>query len=351
MQLRTAGDSIQAYPAQLAQGASVRPEWRRYKRAVNNILILGGSGFVGRSVCDKLVERSGGAGGQIVVPSRRPARAKHLQLLPTVRVVQADVHQAADLQRLLRGADAVVNLVAVLHGSEAEFNRVHVELPRQLASACRAAGVRRVVHVSALGVSDATAPSRYLRSKAAGEEALKAAGLELTVLRPSVIFGEHDRFTNLFAALQAVAPFVPLAGAQARFQPVCVQDVAAAIVRCLDRPSTIGQTFECAGPDVFTLKQIVEQAGRWSGHERPVFGLPDAAARVQAMLMELMPGTPLMSRDNIDSMRVPNVASGSLPGLQALGIVPASLASVTPGYLSPGRGLARLDRWRARHGG
>ncbi|MDP3823415.1 MAG: complex I NDUFA9 subunit family protein [Burkholderiales bacterium] len=314
---------------------------------MNNILILGGTGFVGRSVCDKLVERSGGAGGQIVVPSRRPARAKHLQLLPTLRVVQADVHQAADLQRLVQGADAVINLVAVLHGSEAEFRRVHVDLPLKLADACNATGVRRVVHVSALGVSDA-APSRYLRSKAAGEAALKAAKLDLTILRPSVIFGEYDSFTNLFATLQALAPFVPLAGAQARFQPVWVQDVATAIVRCLDQPSTIGQTFECAGPEVVTLQQIVEQVGRWSGHERLVFGLPGAAARAQALLMELMPGTPLMSRDNIDSMRVPNVASGDQPGLAALGITAAPMASVVPGYLSAGRGLARLDGWRAK---
>ena len=314
----------------------------------DNILILGGSGFVGRSVCDKLVERSGGAGGQIVVPSRRPARAKHLQLLPTLRVEPADVHNATELQQLVRGVDAVINLVGVLHGSESEFKRVHVELPHKLADACRAAGVRRLVHVSALGVSDDAAPSRYLRSKAAGEAALKAANLDLTILRPSVMFGEPDRFTNLFASLQAVAPFVPLAGAQARFQPVWVQDVAAAIVRCLDLPSASGQTFECAGPEVFTLQQIVQMAGRWSGHERPVFGLPDALARAQALVLEWMPGTPLMSRDNLDSMRVPNVAGGQLPGLAALGIAASPMASVVPGYLSAGRGVARLDGWRAR---
>lgn len=314
---------------------------------MNNILILGGTGFVGRSVCDKLIERSGGAGGEIVVPSRRPARAKHLQSLPTLRVAQADVHNAAELQRLVRGADAVINLVAVLHGSEATFKQVHVELPRKLADACQAAGVRRVVHVSALGVGDAP-PSRYLRSKAAGEAVLKAAKLDLTILRPSVIFGEHDHFTNLFATLQALVPFVPLAGAPARFQPVWVNDVAVAIVRCLDRPSSIGQTIECVGPEVLTLQQIVQMAGRWAGHARPVFGLPDALARAQALLMELMPGTPLMSRDNLDSMRVANVASGQLPGLASLGITASPMASVVPGYLSPGRGLARLDGWRAR---
>ena len=336
---------------------------------MKRILLLGGTGFVGRSVCDKLVERSGGAGDRIVVPTRNPARAKHLQLLPTVQLERADVHDEAQLRQLVEGADAVVNLVAILHGSDKAFERVHVELPRKLAAACNAAGVRRVVHVSALGVSTpgmgkpqgpgaaqaanpagATEPSRYLRSKAAGEAVLRSAGLDLTVLRPSVIFGEHDRFLNLFATLQAVFPVVPLGGAQARFQPVWVQDVASAIVRCLADPASIGQTFECAGPDVYTLRQIVQAAGRWSGHPRRVFGLPDALARALALLLEWLPGEPLMSRDNIDSMRVPNVASGALPGLSALGINAASLESVAPAYLAPGQGIARLDRWRAgRH--
>ena len=318
---------------------------------MNNILVLGGSGFVGRSLCDKLVEHSNGAGWRITVPSRKPARAKHLQMLPTVQIVAADVHDPAQLRALVEGADAVVNLVAILHGSEAAFERAHVALPRALAAACAAAGVRRVVHVSALGVSEpgaAAAPSLYLRSKTAGEVVLRASNLDLTLLRPSVIFGEHDRFLNLFATLQAVFPIMPLAGAQARFQPVWVQDVAQAIVACLDRPESIGQTYECAGPQVLTLQQIVEAAGRWSGHERHVIGLPDGLARLQAGMMELLPGEPLMSRDNVASMRVPNVATGRWPGLAALGIAPASMEAVVPGYLSAHRGLARLDRWRAK---
>ena len=322
---------------------------------MNRILVLGGTGFVGRALCDKLVECSGGAGQSVIVPTRDPARAKHLQLLPTVQLVRGDVHDEAQLGRLLQGADAVVNLVAILHGSDAAFQRVHVDLPRKLAAACQAANVRRVVHVSALGIGIGTGaggsagaePSRYLRSKAAGEAVLRAAGLDLTLLRPSVIFGEHDRFLNLFASLQAVFPVMPLGGAQARFQPVWVQDVAAAIVRCLADATTIGQTFECTGPGVFSLRQIVECAGRWSGHPRPVIGLPDALARAQALMMECLPGEPLMSRDNLDSMRAPNVAGGTLPGLAALGITPASMESVAPGYLAANKGIARLDRWRA----
>ena len=316
----------------------------------DNLLILGGTGFVGRSICGLLVDRSGGGSAQVVVPSRRPERAKHLQMLPTVRLAEADVHDEAQLTELLRGRDAVINLVAILHGSEAAFERAHVALPRTLARACAAAGVKRVVHISALGVGP-NAPSLYLRSKTAGEAVLAAAGLDLTILRPSVIFGEHDRFLNLFATLQAVFPVMPLAGASAKFQPVWVQDVAAAVVACLDDDSTIAKTYELAGPEVFTLKQLVELAGRCAGHARPVIGLPDALGRVQAFAMELLPGEPLMSRDNLASMRVPNVASGTLPGLAQLGIAAATLGSIAPDYLGPGRGVARLDRWRARRGG
>ena len=316
----------------------------------DNLLILGGTGFVGRSICGLLVDRSGGGSAQVVVPSRRPERAKHLQMLPTVRLAEADVHDEAQLTELLRGRDAVINLVAILHGSEAAFERAHVALPRTLARACAAAGVKRVVHISALGVGP-NAPSLYLRSKTAGEAVLAAAGLDLTILRPSVIFGEHDRFLNLFATLQAVFPVMPLAGASAKFQPVWVQDVAAAVVACLDDDSTIAKTYELAGPEVFTLKQLVELAGRCAGHARPVIGLPDALGRVQALAMELLPGEPLMSRDNLASMRVPNVASGTLPGLAQLGIAAATLGSIAPDYLGPGRGVARLDRWRARRGG
>jgi NADH dehydrogenase len=244
------------------------------------------------------------------------------------------------------GADAVINLVAVLHGSAAAFDQVHVALPRRLAAVCRTTGVRRVVHVSALGVAQ-NAPSMYLRSKAAGEAALHAAALDLTVIRPSVIFGAADRFLNVFARLQALAPVIPLAGLDTRFQPVWVEDVAAAIARCVRDNATVGQTYEAAGPEVLTLGELVRLAGRWAGHERPVVPLPMALARLQALVMEWMPGEPLMSRDNLDSMKVPNVASGALPGLDALGIAPTALAAIAPGYLGHTDGRARLDALRA----
>ncbi len=307
------------------------------------IIVLGGTGFVGRAVCERLTERRGD--GSVIVPTRRLMHGNRVRSLPTVELVQANVHDEAALQRLLAGADAVINLVAILHGSAADFERVHVALPRKLAAACKASGVRRLVHVSALGVGPGS-PSNYLRSKTAGEEVLQAAGLDLSLLRPSVIFGAEDRFLNLFAQLQAVAPVMPLAGGDARFQPVWVEDVAAAVVRCLDEPASIGQVYECVGPTVYTLSELVRLAGRWSGHERPQIPLPGFAGRLQATLMECLPGEPLMSRDNVDSMQVPNVATGSVPGLAALGITPAALEAVAPGYLGSRQGVARLDHWR-----
>ena len=314
---------------------------------MTHFLILGATGFVGRSVCEKLVERSGGGDDRIRVATRRVARARHLQLLPTVELAPGDVHDDATLARMLRDTDVVINLVAILHGSESEFERVHVRLPERLARACVAAGVRRVIHVSALGAA-VDAPSRYLRSKARGEAALRAAGLDLTVLRPSVIFGERDRFLNLFAELQSLFPVLPLASASARFQPVWVDDVATAIARVVDDGSTTGLTIECCGPRVYTLQELVALAGDWSGSSRPVLPLPAALGKLQALVMELLPGKTLMSRDNLDSMRVASVCSGKLPGLDRLGVETTPLDAVAPRYLGHVSGEARLEAWRAR---
>jgi uncharacterized protein YbjT (DUF2867 family) len=314
---------------------------------LRKFLILGGTGFVGRSICEKLVERSGGADGRLRIATRRFPRARHLQLLPTVEIACGDMHDEAVLARMLRDTDAVINLTGILHGSEAEFERVHVRLPARLGAACKAAGVRRIVHVSALGAAP-DAPSRYQRSKARGEEALKADGLDLTILRPSVIFGERDRFLNLFATLQSIFPVMPLASAAARFQPVWVDDVASAVVRSLDDPTTIGTTIECCGPRIYSLQELVRSAGQWSGAPRPVLPLPAAIGRLQALFMELLPGKALMSRDNIDSMRVANVASGRLPGLERLGIEPSPLEAIAPRYLGHVSGEKRLEAWRAR---
>ena len=295
---------------------------------MKKILILGGTGFVGRHLCEKLAEGD----YRTTVLTRRRANAKHLQMLPMVDVIEGSASDAATLIPMMAGHDAVVNLVAILHGNEAAFDKAHVQLPLALVKACDAAGQRRIIHVSSLG-ADLAAPSMYQRSKARGEAVLSSSGLDVSVLRPSVIFGAEDKFLNTFASLQKMLPFIPLAGSTARFQPVWVEDVASALVKCIENKHTIGQTFEACGPDVFTLKQLVQLAGQYSGHDKPVIGLPDGLARIQAALMELAPGEPIMSRDNLDAMKVDNVASGKLAGLEALGITPAAVSAVVPFYL------------------
>ncbi len=314
---------------------------------MKKVLVLGGTGFVGRHLCEKLVRD----GWRITVPTRRLRNAASVMMLPFLDPIEANIHDEAALTRLVAGHDAVVNLVAILQGSEQAFEHTHVALPDKLARACAATGVRRVLHVSALGAdarNPAALPSRYLRSKSRGEQVLRHAahaGLDLTVIRPSVIFGAEDKFLNVFAQLQAIFPLVPLAGAHALFQPVWVEDVASALAHCLRDEfahSSIGQTYEAVGPEVYTLAQLVRLAGQYAGvnggRGRPVIGLPDAVARVQAVLMELMPGEPVLSRDNLDSMKVPNVATGLHPGLEALGIQAAALPAVVPSYLG-GAGL------------
>ncbi|APW41991.1 complex I NDUFA9 subunit family protein [Rhodoferax saidenbachensis] len=331
---------------------------------MKNILVLGGTGFVGAHVCEKLVQQ----GYHVTVPTRRRNNARYVMHLPGLTVLEANVHDEAALTRLVAGHDAVVNLIAILHGNAAAFDKVHVNLPQKLARACIANGVHRVVHISALGADDqrpGAAPSEYLRSKGRGEAVLlhpanPAEALDVTVLRPSVIFGAEDKFLNLFAKLQNVFPFMPLAGANARFQPVWVQDVAAAVVLSL-QPSKpmpmpmsvsepIQRVYELVGPDVFTLKQLVQLAARLSiGRERPVIPLPQWLGRIQAAAMELAPGEPLMSRDNLDSMQQDNVASGTLPGLRALGIDAAALAPIAAQYLTADQANAGLLAMRQVH--
>ena len=313
------------------------------------ILVLGGSGFVGRQICEQLAR----LGWQITVPTRRAVNAAKVQSLPGLTVLEASVHSEADLARLMPGHDAVVNLVAVLHGSEARFEQVHVDLVGKISRAMQRAGVQRLVHVSALG-ADSQGPSMYQRSKARGEAVVQSAGLQLTVLRPSVIFGAEDKFLNLFADLQGLAPFMPLAGSGTRFQPVWVGDVARAVVTCLQNPATIGQTYELCGPDVLTLGELVQRAGQWAGvnhgRGRPVIGLPMWVGWLQAAAMELAPGEPLMSRDNLASMKVDNVATGQHPGLSALGITAASAVGVAPRYLGHRGPRSKLNRWRSGAG-
>ncbi len=301
---------------------------------MKNILLIGGTGFVGGAVAREIARRPGGAACRLTLPTRRRERCKHLATLPTADVVDADVHDPATLARLMAGHDAVISLVGVLKGGEGDpygagFARAHAELPAKIAAAAQSAGVRRVIHVSALKAA-ADAPSGYLRSKAAGEAALCVPGLDVTVFRPSVIFGRGDSFLTLFARMAAVAPFFPLACAGARFQPVWVGDVAACVADALDRSDSIGRAYDLCGPTAYALRDLVAYAAATAGHPRAVFGIPDAVAWLQAWAMEAIPNGP-MTRDNIRSMRLDSVcdAGCALP----FGRVATSLEQVAPGYL------------------
>lgn len=316
---------------------------------MRNILVVGGSGFVGSAIVRRLAAK----GARVVVPTRRRERAKHLIVLPTVDVVEADVHEPGTLAGLVARADAVVNLVGILHGDRgtpfgSAFRRAHVDLPAAIVAACQTAGVRRLLHMSALG-ADAAGSSMYLRSKAAGEAAVRSGGnaLDWTIFRPSVIFGRDDSFLNLFAAMQRVAPFIPLGGAHARLQPVHVEDVARAFVNSLDAPATFGQAYDLAGPRVYTLGELVRFAGRAAGCPRAVMALPDPLARLQAFCMEFAP-VKLLSRDNLDSLKTDSVTtSGFAP---ELGVVPAAMEAVMTRHLAHETPRERYMRLRDRSG-
>ena len=294
------------------------------------VLVLGGTGFLGRSVCRQLIEHDTLVGG-VTVATRETKNAAHLAGLARLEVAQVDVFDPAQLAPLIQRHDVVVNLVAILQGDERRFHRVHVELVEILSDLCNANGRPRIIHVSALGVGD-HAPSMYLRSKTEGENRLKDAGVDATILRPSVIFGANDRFLNLFAQLLKFTPALPLACAHALFQPVWVEDVASAIARCVQLEN-VGRLYECVGPTVYELIELVRLTGRISNHPRPVLPLPSYLGRVQASLLECLPGEAMMSRDNLDSMKRPNVATG-LPGLRDLGILASALEAIAPRYLS-----------------
>lgn len=204
-----------------------------------------------------------------------------------------------------------------------------------IARACAAHGVKRMVHVSALGASS-NGTSQYARSKAAGEAAIaevaaQTPGFCTTIFRPSVVFGAGDKFMNMFAGLAKWFFVLPLAGSKARMQPVYVEDVALAIVNSLSEKATCGQTYDLAGPEVYTLGELVSLAAKYSGHPRPVVDLPMSIGRMQAWFFECLPGEPLMSRDNLDSLKTDNVSDHPMDPI--LGVVATPLEAVVPKYL------------------
>jgi len=317
--------------------------------------VVGGSGFVGRHLVAALVAR----GARVTVPTRRRERAKHLFLLPTVEVLEADVGAPGALARLAAGRDAVINLAGVLQSRAGrrdergpndygpDFAQTHVELPQAIVAACRGAGIARLLHMSALG-ADPHGPSEYLRSKGIGESAVLAADdLAVSVFRPSVIFGPEDRFLNQFAALARIAPVLAIPMPDARFQPVYVGDVVRAMIAALDDRDAAGKRYDLCGPRAYTLKEIVRFACAITGRRRLVIGLPDGLATLQAWTMEHLPAAlRLLTRDNLRSMTVRSVCERGFP----FGLQPATLETAAAGWLAPQGPRERYPRlrWRAR---
>ncbi|HEY5719932.1 MAG TPA: complex I NDUFA9 subunit family protein [Gammaproteobacteria bacterium] len=314
--------------------------------STQTLCVLGGTGFVGRH----LVPRLHDAGHHVRVLSHRRERHRELLVLPRVTVDEVDVYDSAALAAALAGCDAAINLVGILNerGSDGSgFERAHVTLPGVLVEACRQAGVGRLLQMSALHADAEHGPSHYLRSKGRGEALVHAAhgpGLAVTSFRPSVIFGPGDGLFSRFAGLLALSPGVfPLACAKARFAPVYVGDVVHCFAQALTDPATHGQRYDLCGPEVWTLHQLVEYTAEQAGLDRWVVPLGEDLSRLQARVMEWVPGKPF-SRDNLRSTTVDSTCSGPFPEL--FGIVPRSIEQVVPGYLGPRQKNPRYHRLR-----
>lgn len=295
--------------------------------------MLGGSGFVGTHLAAALARD----GWRITVPTRDPARARHLAPIPSLRMIAADIHDPAVLALLCAGQQAVINLVGILNErgrNGSGFARVHTELVRKLVDACRKQHVDRLLHVSALNADADRGSSHYLRSKGRAERIIRdesGPDLRWTIFQPSVIFGPKDDFVNRFARLLRAIPLgLPLARPGARFAPVWIGDVVAAILRALGDDATAGECYELCGPESFTLREIVCRVRDQLGLARAVIGIPDFAARLQAAVCDFVPGKPF-STDNYRSLLVDSVCK--VNGLARLGIQPQPLGAILPKYL------------------
>ena len=312
---------------------------------MKQVTVLGGSGFLGSA----LVAQLSAANYSVNVLTRRREASKHLILLPNVQVIECDVLDARALNAELKNTDMVVNLIGILHESKkCSFDKMHVQLPQRVADLCVKAGVKRLIHMSALQAST-TAPSAYLRSRGAGEEAVNAYknALNLTIFKPSVIFGRGDSFFSLFANLVKYLPVIALAKPNAKFQPVWVEDVAKAMVLSLENTDTYHQTYELAGPRVYTFKSLIEFVMVVLGKTRPIIGLNDTLSYAQAFAMELLP-VKLMTRDNVKSMEVDSVTNAPFPAI--FGFAPTAMEVVVPEYLGDDTPRANYDRFRSNAG-
>jgi uncharacterized protein YbjT (DUF2867 family) len=306
---------------------------------IKKVLLLGGTGFIGASVADQLTSR----GYFVTVPTRLRERGKHLLILPTVDVVAADVHNADALLELAKEHDAVINLIGILHG---DFEREHAQFPKLVAETCVKANVARLIQMSALN-ADPHGPSVYLQSRGRGEANVLAVAkanpsLHVTIFQPSVVFGENDKFLNMFVSLVKMFPVIPLGSANAQFQPVWVEDVARAIAESLARSETFGKTYHLVGPKVYTLEQLINFVVSLSGKRRLVIGLGPSLSMLQAAVFERLPGK-LITRDNVRSMSLPNISPNPFPPIFGNA---SDMEAVVTGYMDEDSGRAKYQSLR-----
>lgn len=304
---------------------------------------------MGRHLCAVLARRR----FHLRVLTRRRERSRHLLVFPTLELVETDIHYASRLNVHFRDCDAVINLVGILNegsGTSHRFDEAHNLLPAKVTEACQFNGIKRLLHMSALGVSP-EGPSNYLKTKAAGEEAAHAAegdGTAVTSFRPSVIFGPDDDFFNRFASLLALSPFLfPLACPNSRMAPVYVEDVCRAFADSLHQKSTFGKRLELCGPRTYTLKALVEYSAKVAGLRRKVIGLNDKLSRLQALVLERLPGKPF-SYDNYLSLSKDSVCSSN--GFEQLGISPTAVEAIVPSYLGSQNRFSRYQNLRSTAG-
>lgn len=317
---------------------------------IKKVLLLGGSGFVGTYIVNRLSQ----GGIEVTVPTRRRERTKALIMQPGVTMPEADINCQETLIDLMRGHDAVINLVGVLHSRDvvlpysADFAEAHVELPKKIIAACKATGVRRLLHMSALN-ADPAGPSEYLRSKGDGEAIVLAAQgeLDVTVFRPSVIFGRGDAFLSMFANILKKLPFFPLGFGHARFQPVWAADVADAFIDSLDDVGTYGQAYELVGPKIYTLRELVDYAKELAGSKATIIPLSEGWAYLQAGLMWLAP-SPMLSPDNLRSMEKDSVCEGRWN--PPANWRPTALEAIAPTYIALNTPRGKLNSYRYRAG-
>ena len=306
---------------------------------IKKVLLLGGSGFIGASIADQLSSH----GFFVTVPTRLRERAKHLLILPTIDIVEADVHDPESLLALVREHDAVINLIGILHG---DFEREHAEFPKLVAETCVTANVPRLLHMSALN-ADINGPSKYLQSRGRGEANVLAVAkanpeLKVTIFQPSVVFGEHDKFLNMFVGLVQKFPFIPLGSADAKFQPVWVEDVARAFAQSVNNSETFGKTYPLVGPKIYTLQQLIEFVIPLTGKLRLVIGLGKGLSMLQATVFEFLPGK-LITRDNVRSMSLPNISPTPFPAIFGTA---SDMETVVPTYMRDGTGREKYQALR-----